>query len=195
MNFALYYLYFNHICIIQGLYHCFILILGIFHKFPYFSGINPAQAENPIFLFWCFRDPNDVQMTWKFTSISFWKEQNVGAKEANKRRPEGQDRWAHTDRFLGRVGPLIWALEAPLLSIFFQKLRLDLKPTIKIVPEALQKGAPQKHRNHETENWSCRLEGENSGGALPERSPPSPTSSPPYPWWRGSSPPLDYGFV
>jgi len=78
---------------------------------------------------------------------------------------------------------------------FFQKLRLDLKPTIKIVPDALRKGAPQKHRNTETEIRSCRLEGENSGGALPERSPPPPTTSPSTPWWRGSSPPLDYGFV
>ena len=78
---------------------------------------------------------------------------------------------------------------------FFPSLRLDLKTTIKIVPDALRKGAPQKHRNHETETWSCRLEGENSGGALPAWSPSSPTTSPPYPWWRGSSPPLDYGFV
>ena len=86
--------------------------------FPIFYGINPAQAENPIFHILIFRDPNDVQMTWKFTSISFWKEQRVGAKEANKRRPEGQDEWAHAARFLGRVGPINWGLVAPLPSIF-----------------------------------------------------------------------------
>jgi len=44
-------------------------------------------------------------MTWKFTSISFWKEQSVGAKEANKRRPEGQVEWAHAAHVPGRVGP------------------------------------------------------------------------------------------
>ena len=32
-----------------------------------------------------------------------------------------------------------------------------------------------------------------SARALPERSPPSPSTSPPSPWWRGSSLPLDYG--
>ena len=58
-------------------------------------------------------------MTWKFTSISFWKEQSVGAKEANKRRPEGQVEWAHAARFLGHVGPINWDLVAPLPSIFF----------------------------------------------------------------------------
>ena len=70
-------------------------------------------------IFSCFRDPNDVQMTWKFTSISFWKEQSVGAKEANKGRPEGQKRWAHAARFLGRVGPPNLGLEPPTPSIFF----------------------------------------------------------------------------
>ena len=45
-------------------------------------------------------------MTWKFTSIIFWKEQDLGAKEANKRRPEGPDEWAHAAQVPGRVGPL-----------------------------------------------------------------------------------------
>jgi hypothetical protein len=41
------------------------MILGIIHMFPYFSGINPAQAENPIFYILMFqgpkRRPNDLQ--------------------------------------------------------------------------------------------------------------------------------------
>ena len=57
-------------------------------------------------------------MTWKFTSISFRKEEDLGAKEANERRPEAQKGVAHTARFLGRVGPTFWSLVAPLLSIF-----------------------------------------------------------------------------
>ena len=52
-----------------------------------------------------------------------------------------------------------------------------------------------RNTNHETETWSCRLEGKNSGGALLAWSPYSPTTYPSTPWWRGSSPPLDYGFV
>ena len=106
-------------------------------------------------------------MTWKFTSISFWKEKDLGAKEANKRSPEAQKRVAHAARYLGRMGPTIWSLEAPLPSIFSPTTPFGPKTDYKIVPDALRKGAPQKHRNHETETWSCRLEGENSGGALP----------------------------
>ena len=49
-------------------------------------------------------------MTCKFTSVNFWKEEDLGAKEANKRKPEGQDRWAHAARYMGRVGRLIWKL-------------------------------------------------------------------------------------
>jgi hypothetical protein len=134
-------------------------------------------------------------MTWKFTSISFWKEQSVGAKEANKRRPEGPDEWAHAAHVPGRVGPPFWHSELRCRRSFLHRLRFDLKTPIKIVPRRSLEGAPQKHRNTETETWSCRLEGENSGGALPAWSPSSPTTSPPSPWWRGSSPPLDYGFV
>ena len=57
-------------------------------------------------------------MTWKFTSISFWKEEDMGAKEENKRRAEAQKWVAHAARYLGRVGPTNLGLDAPLPSIF-----------------------------------------------------------------------------
>ena len=60
------------------------------------------------------RRPNDLI----FAGIIFWKEQSVGAKEAKKWKPEGQKRWAHAARFLGRVGPPILGLEPPMPSIF-----------------------------------------------------------------------------
>jgi hypothetical protein len=40
-----------------------------------------------------------------------------------------------------------------------------------------------------------RLEGKTLPESLPVTSPTSPTSPIPPPWWRGSSPPLYYGFV
>ena len=46
------------------------------------------------------------------------KEEDLGAKEANERRPEAQKGVAHAARFLGRVGPTFWSLVAPLPSIF-----------------------------------------------------------------------------
>ena len=94
------------------------MILGIFDMFPIFYAINPAQAENPISFLYCFRDPNDVQMTCKFTSVNIWKEEDLWAKEANKRSHEGQKGWAHAAPVPGHVGPLQMGLGAPLPSIF-----------------------------------------------------------------------------
>ena len=42
------------------------MILGIIHKFPYFSGINPAQAENPIFYILMFQGPKRRQNALQF---------------------------------------------------------------------------------------------------------------------------------
>ena len=169
------------------------MILRIFHSFPIFLELTLHRKKTLFSIFWCFRDPNDVQMTWKFTSISFWKERSVGAKEANKQRPEGQDRVAHAARFLGRVGSSLFPLVAPMSSIFSPPA--GSWPKHSYIKGHLARRAPPKHRNHEIETWSCRLEGENSGGALPAWSPSYPTTSLPSPWWRGNGPPLDYGFV
>ena len=95
-------------------YHDFGNILMI----SYFYGINPAQAENPSFLFYCFRDPNVNEITWKFTGVNIWKEEGLRKKEASKRRPEGQTGMAHAARYRGRVGPTRSGLVAPLPSIF-----------------------------------------------------------------------------
>ena len=83
----------------------------------YYYGINSAQAEYPISFLLCFRGLNDVIMTCKFKGEIFWKEEDLGAKEASKRRPEGRKRVAHVARCRGRVGPSIFALVAPLPSI------------------------------------------------------------------------------
>ena len=63
MNFTFYYLIFQLICIIYGLYLCFIMILGDNSQFPHLFGINPAEPENPFFHVFDFQGPNDVQMT------------------------------------------------------------------------------------------------------------------------------------
>ena len=81
-------------------------------------GINPAQAEKPYFFLYLFQGLNDVIMSCKFTGIIFfWKEEDLGAKEANKRRPEGQNRVPHAAPVPGRVGPPLLALVAPFASI------------------------------------------------------------------------------
>ena len=118
MNFTFYYLIFQLICIIYGLYLCFIMILGDNSQFPIYLELNLQNQKTPFSIFLTFSDPNDVQMTKYFTGVNFWKERSVGAKEANKRKPEGRKRWAHVVRFLDRVGPPILGLEPPMSSIF-----------------------------------------------------------------------------
>ena len=54
-------------------------------------------------------------MTCKFRSINIWKEEDLGAKEANKRRLEAQKGGPHAARYYGRVGPPILALGPPLV--------------------------------------------------------------------------------
>ena len=65
-----------------------------------------------------FRSPNVNEITWKFTGVNIWKEEDMWAKEANKRRSEDQTGMAHAARYMGRVGPTRSALVAPLPSIF-----------------------------------------------------------------------------
>ena len=171
------------------------MILGIFNMFPIFYGINPAQAENPIFhilMFqWPKRHPNDLEI-YEHQFLEGRRLGNEGSEQAEARGP----------RWVGPRGPCTWprgtptlALGAPLPSIFPPPTPFWPKNAYKNYPPTFSGRGAAETQNTETETWSCRLEGENSGGALPAWSPSSPTTSPPSPWWRGSSPPLDYGFV
>ena len=68
------------------------MILGIFHKFPYFSGINPAQAENPIFYVLMFqgpkRRPNDLKL-YEHQYLEGRRLWSEGSKQAEARGPKG----------------------------------------------------------------------------------------------------------
>ena len=80
-------------------------------------GINPAQAKKTLFISLSILGPNNVIMSCKFTGIIFWKEEDLGEKEASKRRPEGQKRVPHAAPIPGRVGPPLLGLVAPFASI------------------------------------------------------------------------------
>ena len=79
------------------------------------------------------------------------------AKRGGPTRPQYQAAW----------DPPIWSSELRRRRFLLHRPSRDLKTPIKIVPRCSLEGVPHKHRNTETEIRSCRLEGENSGGALP----------------------------
>jgi hypothetical protein len=109
---------------------------------------------------------------------------------------EGQTGMAHAARFLGRMAyPFPSPPLLPCRRSLSRWMRLDLKPSIKRAPCGSQRGALLKHRNMKQKPGRSKIGGENSSGALPVWSPSPPMTLPSSPWWRGSSLPLDYGFV
>ena len=50
------------------------MILGIFHSFPIFLELTLHYQKTPFSMFLTFRDPNDVQMSYKFRGSLFWKD-------------------------------------------------------------------------------------------------------------------------
>ena len=135
-----------------------------------FYGINPAQEENPYFFLYLFQDLNDVIMSCKFTGIFFWKDEHLGAKEASKRRPEGQKRVPHAAPVPGRVGPPLFVLVAPFTPI--------LLPEASSWPKNFYIKSPPRSfvsRRGETENQKQRdrrMPPEKIGGGKRRRNPP-----------------------
>ena len=75
------------------------MIFGNIHLFPIFMELTLHRQKTP------------------FSYFNVWKEEDLWAKEASKRRPEGQTRGAHAATVPGRVGPTRLGLVAPLPSI------------------------------------------------------------------------------
>ena len=76
----------------KGYIHDLYWVLGIINNFPIFLELTLRCQKTPFSIFWCFRDPNDVQMTWNFTGIIFLegtKRRRKGIEETETRRPKG----------------------------------------------------------------------------------------------------------
>jgi len=76
----------------KGYIHDLYWVLGIINNFPIFLELTLRCQKTPFSIFWCFRDPNDVQMTWDFTGITFLegtKRRRKGIEETETRRPKG----------------------------------------------------------------------------------------------------------
>ena len=150
------------------------MILGIFGMFPIFMELTLHSQKTSFLVFWTFRELRDSKKGKVREHRSEFSRRTQWAENKDQKPNQLGDRGPHAASEPGRVGP-------PLLGLVTPPPSLDLKTPIKEVPRRSLEGAPPKHRNTERETWSCRLEGENSGGALPAWSPSSPTTSPPFP--------------
>ena len=142
--------YLHHIRVISLVYIDF----GKISLFPYFSGINPAQVENPIFYNLMFQGPKRRRNDLIIYEHQFLEGQSVGAKEANKRRPEAQKGVAHAATVPGRVGPTIRSLGAPMSSIFLPEASSWPKTDYKNSPRGSSERSAaetQKPRNRDLE--------------------------------------------
>ena len=158
-----------------------------FSNDPLYLGYNSAEQENPVLCIFNFQEPSRTQKDLEFFEDHFSGIRGAGALEPQEGSPE-----AHP-----LVAPPMLSGASDLRSPHFSchRLRFDLKPSIKRVPATISKVCEAEIENTETEAEPGRLEGETPPESSLVASPPSPTSSSTSPWWRGDSPPLDYGFV
>ena len=128
-------------------YHDF----GKISQFSYFSGINPALAENPTFYILMFQGPKRRPIDLKIYEDHFLegrKCRSEGGEKVEARRtkevgPCGQNPWKVW-------GPSTWPSRLRCRRSSSPWLRPDLKPTIKIVPQGDPQGGggeTQKPRN------------------------------------------------
>ena len=106
--------YLHHIRVILLYYNDF----GRFHSSPIFLELTLHWQKTLFSIFWCFRDLNDVQMSYKFTGIIILeggRPRSERSQRTEARGPIGGG--SHAATVPGRVGPPISALVAPFASI------------------------------------------------------------------------------
>ena len=157
------------------------MIFGNIHLFPIFMELTLHRQKTPFSYFNVSGTQTSTKSPGNLRASIFGRKKTCGRRKREKGGSRAKRGGAMRPGTVATWDPPICASWLRCLRSFLHRHRLDLKTPIKKVPRSSLEGAPHKHRNTETEIRSCRLEGENSGGALPGWSPPSPTTSPPSP--------------
>ena len=196
MNFVVYCHIFQHICILFTVISIFYIDFWGFSNDPLYLGYNSAEQENPVLCIFDFQGPSRTQKDLGFFFGAVFH-QDEGLEHLDLTRGLTRPERAPVAWHSRGIAPptLVRPSDLWLPRFSCHRLCFDLKPSINKAPSRSREQAERKHRNTETEAEPGRLEGETPPESSPVASPPSPTSSSASPWWRGSSPPLDYGFV
>ena len=81
--------YLHHIRVISLFYIDF----GNISLFSNFLELTLHWQKTLFSIFWCFRDPNDVQMTWKFTGTIFRRNKAWGKRMEKSGGPKAERGW------------------------------------------------------------------------------------------------------
>ena len=130
------------------------MILRIFDMFPIFMELTLRRQKTLFLSFYVSGTQTTSKWPANLRASNIWKEQDRGAKEANKRRPEGPDEWAHAAHVPGRMGPPLLGLGALLPSIFPPPTPFWPKTDYKNSPRCPSERSAaetQKHRNRDLE--------------------------------------------
>jgi hypothetical protein len=144
------------------------------------------------YVLWTFRSSNEARF---FLGLLFFQElQNEKKKHMRGARGSNETRWhgplarpCHPSLF-GHHASDVVRLRPRLIVLALKVLYKD--PLRCSLEEVVEKDETTKQRLN-----LRRMEGETLPEPSPITSPTSPTSPTLPPWWRGSSPPLEYGFV
>ena len=140
-------------------------------------GINPAQAENPYFFLYLIQDLNDVIMSYKFRGVIILEGEDLGAKEVNERRSEGQKGGPRGYSTSPR-GPTQFRLRGPVcIDPSPRSILVTQKCLYKRSPDVLREGSHHTRETRNIETEGCcrrRSEGGNAAGIHLRRAPPPP---------------------
>jgi hypothetical protein len=135
-------------------------------------------------------------LTWDFLGIIILSWEAPGGEEVIEGGHEAHLSTGGAGPQLGCATHARLSLGHPMASIFASRCSAWLKNTyVKNPHDDCDQEAAEKTQNTETEAVPAKIGGGNAARVAPDASPPSLTSTPSSPPWRGSSPPLDYGFV
>ena len=154
------------------------MILGILHSFPIYLELTLHRQKTLVLYFNVSGTQTSTKSPGNLRASIFGRKKDYGKRKQANGGPRAKRAWPTRPQYQAAWDPPVWASWLRCRRSSLHRHSLDLKTPIKKVPRRSLEGAPHKHRNTETEIRSCRLEGENSGGALPAW---SPSTSPPSP--------------
>ena len=136
------------------------MIFGNIHLFPIFMELTLHRQKTPFSYFNVSGTQTSTKSPGNLRASIFGRKKDYGKRKQANGDPRAKLSGPTRPYSLAAWDPSTWASELRCRWSFLHRLHFDLKPPIKIVPRRSLEGAPQKHRNTETETWSCRLEGE-----------------------------------